>query len=48
MGLHPRLGKYSPLCVLQHDILQATCAHLAASQLKKYIVFHTQEQLLYT
>jgi hypothetical protein len=34
MGLHPRLGKYSPLLALQHDILQAICARLAASQLK--------------
>lgn len=44
--LRPRLGKYSPMLVLQHDILQATCARLAASQLKKHIAFHIQEQWL--
>jgi len=46
MALHPRLGKRSPLHLLQDDVLQHICALLPASQLVKHIVFHTQEQWL--
>jgi len=47
MGLHPRLGKLSPLLPVTSDILRLVCARLCASQLEKHIVFHTQEQWLY-
>jgi hypothetical protein len=47
MGLHPRLGRRSPLLPLDADLLRAVCAGLCASQLQKHIVFHTQEQWLY-
>lgn len=46
MALHPRLGKHSPLHILQDDLLQHICSLLPASQLVKHIVFHTQEQWL--
>ena len=46
MGLHPRLGQRCPLLPLQDDVLQCMCAQLAASQLVKHIVFHTQERWL--
>ena len=46
MALHPRLGKHSPLRMLQDDLLQHICSLLPASQLVKHIVFHTQEQWL--
>ncbi len=47
MGLHPRLGKRSPLLRLDADTLRVVCASLCASELEKHIVFHTQEQWLY-
>jgi hypothetical protein len=46
MGLQPRLGQHCPLLALQDDVLRCICAQLAASQLTKHIVFHTQEQWL--
>jgi hypothetical protein len=46
MGLHPRLGQHCPMLALQDDVLRCICAQLAASQLTKHIVFHTQEQWL--
>jgi hypothetical protein len=47
MGLHPRLGEHSVLLVVTNDIMRLVCASLCATQLKKHIVFHTQEQWLY-
>jgi hypothetical protein len=46
MALHPRLGKHSPMHLLQDDLLEHICSLLPASQLAKHIVFHTQEQWL--
>lgn len=46
MGLHPRLGKRSPLHPLHDELLQHICSRLPASQLAKHLVFHTQEQWL--
>lgn len=45
-GLHARLGKLSPLHVLDSELLQFICSWLQASQLLKHLVFHTQEQWL--
>lgn len=47
MGLHPRLGEHSVLLAITNDIMRLVCASLCATQLKKHIVFHTQEQWLY-
>ena len=46
MGAHTRLGARSPVLALHADLLQSICSRLAASQLTKHIVFHTQEQWL--